>query len=74
FLLLPMSVQTPRMRHDLNILTTTLTLIPAQPWDPSSPGNPLSNSGPAPITREASTYPAIYLHAHKLALTPALGQ
>ncbi|KAG5730995.1 hypothetical protein E4T56_gene13038, partial [Termitomyces sp. T112] len=48
--------------------------LPAQPQDPSSPGNPLSSSDPAPITREASAYPAIYLRAHELALTPALGQ
>ncbi|KAG5732794.1 hypothetical protein E4T56_gene2759 [Termitomyces sp. T112] len=67
--------------YELRACTTTRTflrqlrpLLPTQPRDPSSPGNPLSSSNPAPITREASAYPAIYLRAHELALTPALGQ
>ncbi|KAG5323768.1 hypothetical protein C0989_011945, partial [Termitomyces sp. Mn162] len=40
------------------------TSLPTRPQNTSSPGNPLSSSDPAPITQEASAYPAIYLCAH----------
>ncbi|KAG5732420.1 hypothetical protein E4T56_gene11318 [Termitomyces sp. T112] len=55
-------------------LLPTSTSLPTRPRNPPSPSNPLSNPTPPPNSREASAYPAIYLCAHYLALTPALGQ
>ncbi|KAG5348724.1 hypothetical protein C0989_008642, partial [Termitomyces sp. Mn162] len=58
FLSSPTTVQTPRMCYDPNIPTTTPDLTSAQPRNSSRLGDLLSNSGSAPINREASAYPA----------------